>query len=266
MVYQPTQPGTINKKHKRSKTVQILLDALTLLLVAGATYAIFRLTAVKTDDEVSETAVVSKVPTDEEDEEDPAWAKKTILQWFTNYPRNFRAGVVLYDLDNDLAIGEVAADDAFTGQAASDLAARFGLGFATDGQTSAREMSEIMKAVYKHDGMDETSYATLKEGMLAQTDVYSEERCQGYCRTRYGIPAGFEVATVYNENYMRSNGSFFLAYRDAAILEFKTSDGRTRNFVLVLLAENFSDQAEFAKLGKALETAIIEHFDNEPLK
>ena len=46
MVYQPTQPSEIKKKHKRSRVAQVLLDVLTLILVAGATYAIFKLTAV----------------------------------------------------------------------------------------------------------------------------------------------------------------------------------------------------------------------------
>lgn len=271
MVYQPAQPSeTVNnnqrvRKHKRSRAAQILLDGMTLLLVAGATYAIFILTAPKTNKTVTKPVSSSQIDANQDDEEDPEWLTKTVTQWITLYPRNFRAGVVVFDLDNETLVADVGGELVFTEQEASDLGAKFGKSFQTPGQTTAKEMLEILKTTYRHEGMSDADYENLKTEMLAQTDIYSEERCQGYCRTRYGLPAGFTVATVYNENYMRSNGSFFLAYRDAAILEFSTSDGRTRNFAMALLAENFASQSEFTKLAKAVEEVIVEHFDNEQI-
>lgn len=266
MVYRSAQPGEIKKKHKRSKVVQLILDVLTLLLVAGATYAVFKLTAVRPENrETNNPEVVNKTLTDD-DKEDSQWLRRTIAEWFAGYPRNFRAGIVVYDLDNELVIGEINADEVFDGQVGSEVGARFGLGFGVAGQTTAREMMGIMKAVYQHSGMSEADWAKLKEELLAQPDVEDMDRCQGSCRTRYGLPAGFKVGKVYNENYMRSNGSYYLTYRDSAILEFQTSDGRTRNYVVVLLAQYYADQAEFAKLGAALEETIVAHFQNEPLK
>ena len=267
MVYQPAQPSEVKKKHERSRIVQILLDVLTLILVAGATYAIFKLTAVRPENqEANNPSVVAKTPTvEEEEEENPEWLTRTTVQWLTSYPRSFRGGVAVYDFDFETLIASLNLDLVFTRQAQSELGTRFGINFQTAEETTAEEMLEIMKAVYRHAGMSEEEYAALKEEMLAQPDIYSEERCQGYCKTRDGLPAGFKAGMVYNENYSRSNGSFFLTYRDAAIVEFKTSDGRVRHFAVVLLADGFSEQEEFAKLGTALEEAIVAHFENEPL-
>ena len=79
MVYQPAQPSEIKKKHKRSRVVQILLDVLTLVLVAGATYAIFRLTSVAPENQESNNPeVMNKVPTEEEEEENKEWLARTI--------------------------------------------------------------------------------------------------------------------------------------------------------------------------------------------
>ena len=116
MVYQPAQPSEIKKKHKRSRVVQILLDVLTLVLVAGATYAIFRLTSVAPENQESNNPeVMNKVPTEEEEEENKEWLARTIGGWLETFSRDFRVGVEVYDLDNDLVIGQAYADEPFTG-------------------------------------------------------------------------------------------------------------------------------------------------------
>ncbi|MBR3319835.1 hypothetical protein IKG20_00830 [Candidatus Saccharibacteria bacterium] len=72
MVYRPTQPGEVEER-KQSRVVQILIDILTLVLVAGATYAFFRLTLIRPENqEVNNPEVVNKAPAieDEETEED----------------------------------------------------------------------------------------------------------------------------------------------------------------------------------------------------
>ena len=265
MVYQPTQPGKIEKKHKRSKTVQLLLDVLTLVLVAGATYAIFRLTSVKPENrESNNPEVVSKVQIDEDEEEDPKWLNRTLNSWVGSFSSDFSASVEVYDLDKDEVVGEFAPDNVYTGHAASEMAADFNTGFAVAGQTSPRELTEILKTVFKHAGMSDEDWAAYKEKWLAQPEIYSEDRCDGYCKVRDGLPAGFtsENVKVYNENFMDTNRSYFEIYRDAAIVEFKIGE-KTRSFAVALVAKTFPQQTEFKNLGAALEKVMSAHIKNE---
>lgn len=264
MVYQPAQPGEIKKKHKRSRAIQILLDFLTLVLVAGATYAIFRLTTVKPENqEVNNPDVVNKVPVEEE-EENPAWLSRTIGGWLETFSRDFRVGVAVYDLDEESMLGEAYANQEFTKHAASEMAAKFGSDFGANGEVSANEGVEMLKKAFKHEGMSETEWAEYKQSLLAQPEVYSEERCQGYCKVRDGLAAGFsEKAKVYNENYMDSNGSFYEAYRDMALVEYVREGEKTRNFAVALIGYGFSSQNDFKKLGEMLNRVILAHFENE---
>lgn len=264
MVYQPTQPSKVEKKHKRSKVVQVVLDILTLVLVAGATYAIFRLTAVKPENrENNNPEVISKVPTDE-DEEDPMWLNRTLSSWAGTFSRDFAVGVEVYDLNNDAVVGELTPERQFDGQVASALANDFQVAFATGGQTSARELTEVLKVAFKHVGMSEEDWASYKEKLLNQEQIFSKERCRGYCEVRNGLPVGFkdEKVKVYNENYMDTNGSFYEVYRDAAIVEFDLGN-KVRSFAVALVARGFSYQDNFQKLGEMLEKAMLTHFDNE---
>ncbi|MBQ1528529.1 hypothetical protein IIZ77_02700 [Candidatus Saccharibacteria bacterium] len=264
MVYQPAQPSKIEKKHKRSKVMQLILDVLTLVLVAGATYAIFRLTSVKPENqEKNNPEVMNKVTVDEEDE-DPMWLNRTVNSWIGSFSSDFSASVEVYDLDKDAVVGEFMPESVYTGHAASELAADFNMGFATAGQTSARELTEILKAVFRHAGMSDEDWATYMGRWLAQTEIYSAERCDGYCKVRDGLPAGFtsENMKVYNENFMDTNRSYFEVYRDAAIVEFKAGE-KTRSFAVALVAKTFPQQTEFKNLGTALEKVISAHIKNE---
>ena len=265
MVYQPAQPSEIKKKHKHSRVVQILLDVLTLVLVAGATYAIFRLTSVAPENQESNNPeVVNKVPTEEEEEENKEWLARTIGGWLETFSRDFRVGVEVYDLDNDLAIGQAYADEPFTGHIVSEIGAKFGLGQTTAGAYSARELTEALKAAFKHAGMSEEDWQAYKATLLAQPEVYSADRCQGYCKVRDGLPAGFsDKVKVYNENYMNSNGSYYETYRDAALVEFTAAENKTRNFAVVVLGYGFSFQTDFQKLGEMLEKKITLYLENE---
>ena len=267
MVYQPTQPSEVaKKKHKRSRAVQLLLDALTLVLVAGATYAVFRLTSVAPENQESNNPeVVNKVPTEEEGEENKAWLTRTIGGWLETFSRDFRAGVEVYDLDNGLVVGEAYADEAFTGHPVSELGTKFGVGHAVGGLTSARELTEVVKAAFKHEGMSEEDWQAYKATLLEQPEVNSEDRCQGYCKVRNGLPAGFtsEKVKVYNENYMNSNGSYYEAYRDVALVEFAAAENKIRNFAVVVLGYGFSEQTDFKNLGEMLEKTITLRLDNE---
>lgn len=267
MVYQPAQPSKIEKKHKRSKAVQLTLDILTMLFTAGAVYAIFRLTNVKPENrESNNPEVVNKVQIDEEDEEeDPMWLNRTISSWVGTFSRDFSASVEIYDLDKETSVGELSPEAVFNGHAASEIGANFNVNFATAGQTSAREMVEIMKIAFKHSGMSDEDWVSYKTTLLQQPEIYSEERCHGYCKVRDGLPAGFtsERVKVYNENYMDTNGSFFEVYRDVAIVEFTTAENKTRSFAVALLTRGFPFQTDFQKLGSMLEKVMLAHIENE---
>lgn len=249
MVYQQTQPSEVKPKRRFGKFFEILFDILVMAAVAGATYALFRFTIVKPENqEQNNPEVINKVPTDEGSK----WLQQTINLWLANLPENAHTGVVVYDLDNNLVLGEINGDDTFTGQADSKLGLQFDKHFATANQTTAREMTEIMKTFFLHEGMDEDNYVALKESILVSGD---EKR---------GVSAGFETGVTYNETYEQSSDDGeLLAYRDSTIAEFKAQDGRSRNFVVSVIAEQFSNQEEFRKLGKAIEDSIITHFEKE---
>lgn len=266
MVYQPTQSSQIEKKHKRSKAMQLVLDVLTLVLVAGATYAIFRLTAVKPENqEKNNPEVISKVPSEDDEPEEQLWLNRTLGGWLGTFSRDFSASVQVFDFDKNEVVGEIDPDRVYTGHVASDLAAKFGRSFATAGQTSAAELVDILKVAFKHDGMSDEEWATYKNELLAQAEIYSEERCHGYCKVRDGLPKGFtsENVKVYNENFMDTNGSFFEVYRDAAIVEFDMGEGRVRSFAVALVAKTFPFQTDFQKLGEMIEKVMLSHIENE---
>ena len=112
--------------------------------------------------------------------------------------------------------------------------------------------------------MSEEDWQAYKATLLAQPEVYSADRCQGYCKVRDGLPAGFsDKVKVYNENYMNSNGSYYETYRDAALVEFAAAENKTRNFAVVVLGYGFSFQTDFQKLGEMLEKKITLYLENE---
>ena len=268
MVYQPTEPSKIAGRRKRSGALKAALDAVVLMLVAGATYGVFKLTMVRPENrESNNPKVVAKTLTeaDEDEEAEERWLDRTLTSWLGTFSRDFTASVEVYDLDNDVVVGELGADEAFEGHFASELGAKVGRGLAVAGQTSARELVEILKVAFRHEGMSAEEWAGVRQGLLAQEEIYSEERCRGYCKVRDGLPAGFasEQVEVMNENYMDSNGSFYVVYRDAAIVEAKVSESKTRSFAVALVAKTFPSQTEFRKLGEMLEKVILAHIRNE---
>lgn len=268
MVYQSAQSGEIKKSSKSSRAVQILLDMLTLVLVAGATYAIFRLTSVAPENQESNNPEVTNktfVENDEnEKDKNEMWLARTIGGWLETFSRDFRVGVEVYDLDNDWSVGEAYADELFSGHIISDIGVKFGVMQNVSGATSAREMTEVVKAMFRHADMGEDEWKSYKEILLAQPEIYSEERCHGYCKVRAGLPAGFSnEVKVYNENYMDSNGSYFEAYRDVALVEFPIADGKVRSFAITVLGYGFSAQKDFANLAEMLERKITTYLQNE---
>lgn len=251
MVYQQTQPGEI-KERKHGRVFNAFIDILVMLLVAGATFALFRLTIIRPENrEKNNPDVVNKVPTDDEESK---WLQQTLNMWSANLPSESRVGVVVYDLDNDSTLGEINSNDVFTEQADSDLALKFSRQFSTAGQTTASELMEIIKAVYAHVGMTNEDFENLKTGLSTLPEGVKAS----------GLRAGFTNCKIYNEKFLNiDEEKNTIAYRDMALLEFLTNDGRERKYAVVALGEGFADQSDFLKLGTEIEEEIIDHFDKE---
>lgn len=108
------------EKKKKNKALQTFLDVVVILLVAGATYAMFKLTNVKPENqEVNNPSVVAQTPEKEEDRPEPEVTKEVIdLQpvldsWATMFTRSVDVGVVIIDLDEDKVVGKLNPDEVF---------------------------------------------------------------------------------------------------------------------------------------------------------
>ena len=67
MADQSAESGEIVEKRKHSRIGEILFDTLVMILVAAATYAFFRVTLVRPENqEVNNPSVMNKLPTSEE--------------------------------------------------------------------------------------------------------------------------------------------------------------------------------------------------------
>ncbi len=63
MANQPTQSGEIKEERKHSRLANILFDALVMIVVAAATFAFFRLTLLRPENqEINNPNVVNKIP------------------------------------------------------------------------------------------------------------------------------------------------------------------------------------------------------------
>ncbi|MBQ7802542.1 serine hydrolase [Candidatus Saccharibacteria bacterium] len=112
-------PKERKKQHKKSKTFQTILDIVVIILVAGATYAMFKLTNVKPENqEVNNPSVVSSVS--DEEPEAPAETKTGInLQpvidsWLSLSMQGAEFGVTIIDLEDGEVVGSVNIDRKFS--------------------------------------------------------------------------------------------------------------------------------------------------------
>lgn len=107
MVHQPAE---------RSKTIKTVLDVLIVVAVAIATFALFKLTTVKPENqEVNNPDVITKIPEpeDETETESKLELQSVISMWRSGLPSGTNAGVIAYDLENERFIGETNADERF---------------------------------------------------------------------------------------------------------------------------------------------------------
>ncbi|MBQ6320725.1 serine hydrolase [Candidatus Saccharibacteria bacterium] len=105
-------------RRKKNKKLQTFLDIVVVLLVAGATYAMFKLTNVAPENqEINNPSVVADKPKEEEDAEEPAEAKidlsPVLSSWMGTLSGGVDAGIKIVDLDNEIEIGEINANKQF---------------------------------------------------------------------------------------------------------------------------------------------------------
>lgn len=108
-------------RRKKNKKLQTLLDIVVVLLVAGATYAMFKLTNVAPENqEINNPSVVANEPEEpEEPEEEPEKDRYQInLQpvvntWLSESLSGAKVGLEIIDLDNDRVVGSVEPEETF---------------------------------------------------------------------------------------------------------------------------------------------------------
>lgn len=111
------------KRAKKNKKVQTLLDVIVVVLVAGATYAMFKLTNVAPENqEINNPSVVTAETLNEKDsdESEPEGAEEpkidlqpVLNSWLGTLSGGMQVGVTILDLDEDGVIGTINGDEQF---------------------------------------------------------------------------------------------------------------------------------------------------------
>lgn len=118
--------------------------------------------------------------------------------------------------------------------------------------SNASDIMKILKRFYEHpDFKDENLLASMWDSFLNQPDTTYE--------WRQGLPRGFLKADVYNKVGWAYNtaGKYWDIYHDAAIVKFPTEDGKTRDFIIVVMT-NKIDYPDIRRLGTMLENKFYE--------
>lgn len=126
--------------------------------------------------------------------------------------------------------------------------------------TTAEDMGKFLKILFEHRDVSEASIRNLKDSMLNQPEIEDASLCEGTCNLRQGLPKGFTRGTkVYDKVGWNNNNAYWVAYNDAAILEFP----KNRHFAIVLLTSGFATTSEIVKFGDLVEEAILAYLDYE---
>lgn len=103
-------------RKKKNKKLQTFLDVMVVLLVAGATYAMFKLTNVAPENqEVNNPSVVADEPTDEEPEEEEYKIdlQPVVDAWLSESLSGVDVGLQIVDLDYNRVIASVQPEKSF---------------------------------------------------------------------------------------------------------------------------------------------------------
>lgn len=120
--------------------------------------------------------------------------------------------------------------------------------------TSARDVTELLKLYYAHEGWSDESWAKWQDSTLNQPPAEAGD-------FRQGLPSGFSTAKVYNKVGWSAIGGGWDIYNDAAIVEFPltTAEDGTKtkghNYIVVLLTRQTSHLANVG-LGEMIEAAV----------
>ena len=117
------------------------------------------------------------------------------------------------------------------------------------------DIMAILKRFYEHpDFNDENLLAAMWDSFLNQPDTTYE--------WRQGLPRGFSKANVYNKVGWAYNtaGKYWDIYHDAAIVKFPLEDGKTRDYIVVVMT-NKIDYPDIRRFGTMLENKFYQSKD-----
>ena len=222
------------KKRKKSKGLQTFLDLIVVLLVAGATYAMFKLTNVKPENqEINNPTVAQTSEPSEEPEAEPEAEfnlQPVLSSWLSEVGASVpQAGIVVFDLDNSAILAQVNAEAPFSVSPSSEW-------FAQGGVTTPLAVLDALASY-----LDQPEYFTgaASEGLSKSlsTNVIPSERLN-----------------------LAHNGAYYTIYNTVVVLRFKDYN---RRFAVVALSKDTSTAEDFARRGAMLEEAILAYLEIE---
>ena len=310
------------KKEKKS-WIRTALDVLIIVCVAVLTFAVFKLTSVKSENQEKNNPDVVEGNNDDDEDDGKINLNPVIGAWMSSTMKDTKQAVAIYDLDNDKMVGELNINETFPMESlyklpvvfegykrvdngsldgdaesagghtvrqcldlairesnsacAEDILAKLGGEAQMDAivqrdwglqktsisnlETTADDMIRMLKRVFEHKDLSQTSWKQLQDSMLNQPPVENQELCNGACDFRQGLPAGFTQGTkVYDKVGWRLNGTMWMSYNDTALLEFPDDN---RNFAIVILTQLYASSDKISELGKLTEEAILAYLRYE---
>ena len=310
-------------KKKKSK-VKLVLDFIIVALVACATFVMFKLTVLKTENqEVNNSEVVAKIPEEKVEEDKGIDLQPLLNRWKSTMALSTKTGVYIIDLDNDNKVlgkidsaqefpleslyklfvvfegyrrvegGLMNGDETIVGDYSVnkclDLAmresnsacaeklldlmggeeeiariARDNWGLQNTNITSytstAEDVVKMLTLYYEHKNISDKTWVIVKDSMLNQPPIESEDCINNTCDFRQGLPSGFSDKTkVYNKVGWKWNTAYWEAYNDAAILEFPKYN---KHFAIAVLTNGFTNTTELNKLGALIEEALNAYLES----
>ena len=190
LVYTPKKGPNVAKKsgEKKKKKLTLVLDVLVVLLVAGATFAMFKLTNVKPEntEKNNPTVVAENLEDDEEEEVREITMQPVINSWFSTFSRETEKGILIYDLDNEKVIGNLDENEQF------DTASVYKIFVAYEGYQRV-ELGEWKESDESYGGMTvgecldkmiRESHSGCAENLLARI---GEKELDGIIKSQYGL-------------------------------------------------------------------------------
>ncbi len=119
--------------------------------------------------------------------------------------------------------------------------------------STANDLTKLLRLYWQHPDLSNASWQKLTDSLLNQPIVAIDDERLDW---RGGLPAGFNHALVYDKvGWLRSpTDEYWIAYADAAILDFPTSD---RHYTFVVLTQDLEDASRLSQLGSLIEAAIL---------